>query len=60
MKIAIPADKPDLEAKVGTRLGTSQYLLIVDLKTMARTKINLPVVDGIHWDTIYQPNFYTG
>lgn len=31
----------------------------VNLKTMARTKINLPVVDGIHWDTIYQPNFYT-
>lgn len=30
----------------------------INLKTMARTKINLPVVDGIHWDTIYQPNFY--
>ena len=31
MKIAISAEGPDLEAKVGHKLGTSQYLLIVDL-----------------------------
>jgi predicted Fe-Mo cluster-binding NifX family protein len=31
MKIAISADGPDFEAKVGSKLGTSQYLVIVDL-----------------------------
>ena len=33
MKIAISADGPNLEAKVGNRFGTSQYLAIVDLET---------------------------
>jgi len=46
MKIAIPADKPDLEAKVGTRLGTSQYLVIVDLKTMAFEAVASPAASG--------------
>ena len=46
MKIAIPADKPDLEAKVGTRLGTSQYLVIVDLKTMAFEAVTGPAASG--------------
>ena len=35
MKICIPCEKPDLEARVGTRLGTSQYLMVVDIRTMA-------------------------
>jgi len=35
LKIAISADRPDLKAKVGGRFGTSQYLVIVDLETMA-------------------------
>jgi len=46
MKIAIPADKPDLEAKVGTRLGTSQYLVVVDLKTMAFEAVASPAASG--------------
>ena len=35
MRIAISSDKPDLEARVGSRLGTSKYLMVVDLRTMA-------------------------
>jgi len=35
LRIAIPADQPDLKANVGTRLGTSQYLMIIDTGTMA-------------------------
>ena len=35
MRIAISSDKPDLEARVGSRWGTSKYLMIVDLRTMA-------------------------
>jgi predicted Fe-Mo cluster-binding NifX family protein len=34
LKIAISAEGPGLEAKVGERLGTSQYLILVDLVTM--------------------------
>jgi len=33
VKIAISADSPNLEAKVGHKLGTSQYLIIVDVET---------------------------
>ena len=33
MKIAISADGPNLETKVGNRFGTSQYLVIVDVET---------------------------
>lgn len=35
MRIAISSDKPDLEARVGSRLGTSKYLMVIDLRTMA-------------------------
>jgi predicted Fe-Mo cluster-binding NifX family protein len=35
LRIAISSDKPDLEARVGSRWGTSKYLMIVDLRTMA-------------------------
>jgi predicted Fe-Mo cluster-binding NifX family protein len=34
MKIAISSEASDLEAKVGQRLGISNYLLIIDLKSM--------------------------
>ncbi len=33
MKIAISADGPNLEARVGHKLGTSQYLLVVEVET---------------------------
>ena len=33
MRIAIPADGPNLNAQVGYKFGTSQYLVIVDLET---------------------------
>jgi len=33
VKIAISANGPNLEAKVGHKLGTSQYLVIVDVET---------------------------
>jgi predicted Fe-Mo cluster-binding NifX family protein len=33
MRIAISADGPSLDTKVGERFGTSKYLLIVDLET---------------------------
>ncbi|MBW1775865.1 MAG: hypothetical protein JRJ82_23815 [Deltaproteobacteria bacterium] len=35
MKIAMPADGPDLEANVGNKFGTSPYLIIVDTLTMS-------------------------
>lgn len=35
MRIGIPCEKPDLGARVGTRLGTSPYFMVVDLETMA-------------------------
>ena len=35
MRIAISSDKPDLEARVGSRWGTSKYLMVIDLRTMA-------------------------
>lgn len=35
MRVGIPSDTPDLEARVGHRLGTSQYLLVVDAGTLA-------------------------
>ena len=33
MKVAVPAEGPDLDAKVGERLGLSSYLLVVDLES---------------------------
>jgi len=39
---------------------TTIRMATINLKTNKKTKIKLPVVDGIHWDTIYQPNFYAG
>ena len=33
MKVAIPSEGPDLDARVGDRLGLSPYLLIVDLES---------------------------
>jgi predicted Fe-Mo cluster-binding NifX family protein len=34
LKIAVSADGPDLNAKVGSRFGTSKYFIIVDRDTM--------------------------
>ncbi|MEA3414771.1 MAG: NifB/NifX family molybdenum-iron cluster-binding protein [Thermodesulfobacteriota bacterium] len=34
MKIAVSADSPDLNAKVGSRFGNSKYFIIVDQDTM--------------------------
>jgi predicted Fe-Mo cluster-binding NifX family protein len=34
LKIAVSADSPDLNAKVGSRFGTSKYFIIVDRDTM--------------------------
>jgi len=35
LRIAISSDKPDLKARVGSGLGTSKYLMVIDLRTMA-------------------------
>lgn len=37
---------------------TTIRMATVNRKTGERSKVKLPVVDGIHWDTIYQPNLY--
>ena len=34
MRVCIPTEKPDLEAKVETRLGSSRYLMVIDIETM--------------------------
>ena len=46
MKIAISAEGPDFEAKVGQKLGTAQYLLIIDLETMAFEAVPNPNIVG--------------
>ena len=33
LKIAVPAEGPDLDARISDRLGLSPYLLIVDLES---------------------------
>jgi predicted Fe-Mo cluster-binding NifX family protein len=42
MKIAISSEGPSLESKVGHRLGTSAYLIIVNLETMAFETLKNP------------------
>ena len=37
---------------------TTVALCKINLKTEKQTIQKLPVVDGVHWDTIYQPNLY--
>ncbi|MCF8019799.1 MAG: hypothetical protein K9L62_10350 [Vallitaleaceae bacterium] len=39
---------------------TTIRMATINTKTNKRRKVKLPVVDGIHWDTIYQPNLYMG
>jgi len=46
LRIAISSDKPDLEARVGSRLGTSEYLIVVDLRTMAVEAMPNPGASG--------------
>jgi len=36
------------------------YLGIINLSNGKKKFKRLPVVDGVHWDTIYQPNIYKG
>jgi predicted Fe-Mo cluster-binding NifX family protein len=46
LRIAISSDKPDLKARVGSRWGTSKYLMIVDLMTMAIEAVPYPEGSG--------------
>ena len=46
MKIAISADGPDLRAKVGQKLGTSQYLIIADIDTGDYETVPNPCILG--------------
>ena len=46
MKIGIPSDKPNLKASVGSKFGPSQYLMIIDLKTMAVEAVPNPGASG--------------
>lgn len=46
LKIAISAEGKNLESRVGQRLGDSQYLVIVDLETMAFEAVPNPGASG--------------
>jgi predicted Fe-Mo cluster-binding NifX family protein len=46
LKIAIPADGPDFDAKVGQRLGLASYLLVVDLETKEFEALRSPRDSG--------------
>lgn len=46
MKIAISAQGADLEAEVAAKFGTSQYLVIVDLDSMAVEAVPNPLAKG--------------
>ncbi|MFP3928220.1 MAG: NifB/NifX family molybdenum-iron cluster-binding protein, partial [Desulfobacteraceae bacterium] len=46
MKVAVPSDGPDLDARVGDRLGVSPYLLIIDLDSRAIEAHPNPGVSG--------------
>ena len=46
MKIAIAAEGADLQAQVGHRFGASQYLIIVDLSSMAFEAVPNPGAGG--------------
>jgi len=46
VRIGIPSDTPDLEARVGHRLGTSQYLLVVDVGALSFEAVPNPAASG--------------
>jgi predicted Fe-Mo cluster-binding NifX family protein len=46
LKIAIAAEGPDLKARVGNRLGTSRYVIVVDLSTTTVEAVPNPSVSG--------------
>ena len=48
MKIAVSADSPDLNAKVGFRFGTSKYFVIVDQDTMDFEAVANPGASTYH------------
>jgi hypothetical protein len=37
---------------------TTVRIAIVNLKTRKTSKFRLPSIEGVHWDTIYQPNIW--
>jgi hypothetical protein len=37
---------------------TTIRMATIDLKTMEKKSVKLPVIDGVHWDTVYQPNIW--
>lgn len=39
---------------------TTARMATINTKKGKIEKVKLPVVDGVHWDTIYEPNFYEG
>ncbi|MBW2065100.1 MAG: hypothetical protein JRJ03_09220 [Deltaproteobacteria bacterium] len=47
MKYAVPAEGPDLDAKVSDRLGASSYLLVVDLELSPVDRCGL-ILRGVH------------
>jgi predicted Fe-Mo cluster-binding NifX family protein len=48
LKIAVSAVGQDLKSRVGDRLGTSPYLIIIDMETMAFEAIPNPGARGVH------------
>jgi hypothetical protein len=57
--MVIHDDKAYVFASDGYRKKkTTTRMAIVDLKTGEKTSKKLPVINGVHWDTIYQPNIY--
>lgn len=37
---------------------TTVRMAIIDIITGTNKKMKLPIIDGVHWDTVYQPNIY--
>ena len=52
MKIAVSADGPDLNAKVGFRFGTSKYFVIVDQDTMDFEAVANPGASTYHGSSV--------
>ena len=46
MKVAVPSESPDFDAKVGDRLGLSTYLLVVDLESRDFEAVRTPRDSG--------------
>jgi predicted Fe-Mo cluster-binding NifX family protein len=46
LKVAVPSEGPDFEAKVGDRLGLASYLFVVDLESMEFEVLRTPRDSG--------------